>query len=145
MKGSTYGIAALARALRFVQTRRYALDVGCGCEGRIYKDSLGARVPLFYELSSTGEIPLVLVHCDLVESGFGPQFRVFAYDAAMTAKVSIGPDRAASKKRCRSRGGGCKARLRVTPRSGCYVLRQWTYPACHLSGRLRRSDYSFHT
>jgi trans-aconitate methyltransferase len=36
-KESTYGIAALERALGFVQTRRHALDVGCGCEGRFIK------------------------------------------------------------------------------------------------------------
>jgi SAM-dependent methyltransferase len=37
MKDSTYGIAALEHALRFLQNRRYALDVGCGCEGRFLK------------------------------------------------------------------------------------------------------------
>lgn len=34
MKGSTYGVAALERALKFVAKGRKALDVGCGCEGR---------------------------------------------------------------------------------------------------------------
>lgn len=34
MQGSSYGLAALERALRFVGTGRVALDVGCGCEGR---------------------------------------------------------------------------------------------------------------
>lgn len=37
MKESTYGIAALECALRFVENRRYALDVGCGCEGRFIR------------------------------------------------------------------------------------------------------------
>lgn len=37
MKESTYGIAALERGLGFVQTRRHALDVGCGGEGRFLK------------------------------------------------------------------------------------------------------------
>jgi len=34
MQGSSYGLAALERALRFIGTGRVALDVGCGCEGR---------------------------------------------------------------------------------------------------------------
>ncbi|HEU4683605.1 MAG TPA: class I SAM-dependent methyltransferase [Nitrospira sp.] len=34
MTGSTYGVAALERALQFVGPGRRALDVGCGCEGR---------------------------------------------------------------------------------------------------------------
>jgi SAM-dependent methyltransferase len=34
MNDSTYGIAALERALKFVGPGRLALDVGCGCEGR---------------------------------------------------------------------------------------------------------------
>jgi SAM-dependent methyltransferase len=36
MRGSTYGVAALERALTFV-TPRHALDVGCGCEGRFIR------------------------------------------------------------------------------------------------------------
>jgi SAM-dependent methyltransferase len=41
MQGSTYGIAALERALRFVGDGRFALDVGCGCEGRFFRMLLG--------------------------------------------------------------------------------------------------------
>ncbi|MCC6966160.1 MAG: class I SAM-dependent methyltransferase [Nitrospira sp.] len=38
MKESTYGLAALERALMFVeQGARQALDIGCGCEGRFLK------------------------------------------------------------------------------------------------------------
>lgn len=37
MKESTYGLAALERALTFVGAGRHALDVGCGCEGRFFK------------------------------------------------------------------------------------------------------------
>ena len=37
MKDSTYGLAALERALTFVEQGRQALDVGCGCEGRFLK------------------------------------------------------------------------------------------------------------
>ena len=38
MKGSTYGVPALERALRFVeQGGRRVLDVGCGCEGRFLR------------------------------------------------------------------------------------------------------------
>jgi SAM-dependent methyltransferase len=37
MKDSTYGVAALARALTYVGRGREALDVGCGCEGRFIK------------------------------------------------------------------------------------------------------------
>lgn len=37
MKNSTYGVAALERALTFVGHRRHALDVGCGCEGRFIR------------------------------------------------------------------------------------------------------------
>lgn len=34
MNHSTYGVAALERAIGFVGDGRWALDVGCGCEGR---------------------------------------------------------------------------------------------------------------
>jgi hypothetical protein len=34
MNHSTYGVAALERAIGFVGNGRWALDVGCGCEGR---------------------------------------------------------------------------------------------------------------
>jgi predicted TPR repeat methyltransferase len=37
MKESTYGVAALECALRFVENRHHALDVGCGCEGRFIR------------------------------------------------------------------------------------------------------------
>jgi len=37
MKDSAYGVAALERALRFVEQGHLALDVGCGCEGRYLK------------------------------------------------------------------------------------------------------------
>ena len=38
MKGSTYGVPALERALRFVEHGgRRVLDVGCGCEGRFLR------------------------------------------------------------------------------------------------------------
>ena len=37
MKESTHGMAALERALTFVEQGRQALDVGCGCEGRFLK------------------------------------------------------------------------------------------------------------
>ena len=37
MRGSTYGVAALERSLKFVEDRGHALDVGCGCEGRFMK------------------------------------------------------------------------------------------------------------
>ncbi len=37
MKDSTYGVAALERALAFVESGRHALDVGCGCEGRFLR------------------------------------------------------------------------------------------------------------
>jgi trans-aconitate methyltransferase len=37
MKESTYGVAALECALRLVENRHHALDVGCGCEGRFIK------------------------------------------------------------------------------------------------------------
>ncbi|MDN5942111.1 MAG: class I SAM-dependent methyltransferase [Nitrospira sp.] len=37
MKESTYGITALERALKFVENRHHALDVGCGCEGRFIR------------------------------------------------------------------------------------------------------------
>lgn len=37
MKDSTYGVAALERALTFVERGRHALDVGCGCEGRFIR------------------------------------------------------------------------------------------------------------
>ncbi len=37
MQGSTYGVAALERALTFVAEGRQALDVGCGCEGRFIR------------------------------------------------------------------------------------------------------------
>src|SRR5262245_7719422 len=37
MKESNYGVAALERALRFVENRRHALDIGCGCEGRFIR------------------------------------------------------------------------------------------------------------
>ncbi len=37
MKASTCGVAALERALRFVEHNRHALDVGCGCEGRFIR------------------------------------------------------------------------------------------------------------
>ncbi len=37
MKESTYGVAALERALKFVEKRCHALDVGCGCEGRFIR------------------------------------------------------------------------------------------------------------
>lgn len=37
MKDSTYGVAALERALKFVEHGRHALDVGCGCEGRFIR------------------------------------------------------------------------------------------------------------
>lgn len=37
MKDSTYGVAALERALMFVTSGRHALDVGCGCEGRFIR------------------------------------------------------------------------------------------------------------
>lgn len=41
MKGSTYGVVALERALTFMERGRHALDVSCGCEGwfiRILED-----------------------------------------------------------------------------------------------------------
>ena len=34
MNLSTYGVAALERAIGFVREGRLALDIGCGCEGR---------------------------------------------------------------------------------------------------------------
>jgi 2-polyprenyl-3-methyl-5-hydroxy-6-metoxy-1,4-benzoquinol methylase len=37
MKDSSYGIAALERALTFVEQGRQALDVGCGGEGRFFR------------------------------------------------------------------------------------------------------------
>ncbi len=37
MNGSTYGVAALERALTFAEEGRDALDVGCGCEGRFFR------------------------------------------------------------------------------------------------------------
>ncbi len=37
MKDSTYGLAALERALKFVPQTGSALDVGCGCEGRFLR------------------------------------------------------------------------------------------------------------
>jgi SAM-dependent methyltransferase len=37
MKDSTYGLAALERALEFADACQSALDVGCGCEGRFLK------------------------------------------------------------------------------------------------------------
>ena len=37
MDGSSYGLAALERALQFVTTGGNALDVGCGCEGRFLR------------------------------------------------------------------------------------------------------------
>ena len=37
MKESAYGVAALECALRFVENRQHALDVGCGCEGRFIR------------------------------------------------------------------------------------------------------------
>lgn len=37
MQDSTYGVAALERALTFVEEGREALDVGCGCEGRFFR------------------------------------------------------------------------------------------------------------
>jgi hypothetical protein len=37
MKESTYGVAALERALTFVEQGRHALDVGCGGEGRFLR------------------------------------------------------------------------------------------------------------
>lgn len=37
MKDSTYGLPALDRALKFLDTCDSALDVGCGCEGRFLK------------------------------------------------------------------------------------------------------------
>lgn len=37
MDGSAYGLAALERALGFVGDGRFALDVGCGCEGRFLR------------------------------------------------------------------------------------------------------------
>lgn len=37
MKESTYGVAALERALTFVEQGRHALDVGCGAEGRFLR------------------------------------------------------------------------------------------------------------
>src|SRR5215204_3992333 len=40
MKGSTYGILALERALTCMENGRQALDVGCGCEGRFIRTLL---------------------------------------------------------------------------------------------------------
>ncbi|MBS0181373.1 MAG: class I SAM-dependent methyltransferase [Nitrospira sp.] len=40
MKDSTYGLAALERAITSVGAGRYALDVGCGCEGRFLRTLL---------------------------------------------------------------------------------------------------------
>ena len=37
MQGSTYGVSALERALKFIKEPEKALDVGCGCEGRFLK------------------------------------------------------------------------------------------------------------
>lgn len=37
MRGSTSGIAALERALKYVKNQGSALDVGCGCEGRFIR------------------------------------------------------------------------------------------------------------
>jgi 2-polyprenyl-3-methyl-5-hydroxy-6-metoxy-1,4-benzoquinol methylase len=37
MKESTYGLAALERAMTFIEQGRQALDVGCGCEGRFFR------------------------------------------------------------------------------------------------------------
>jgi hypothetical protein len=37
MKDSTYGVSALERALSFIEKPGYALDVGCGCEGRFLR------------------------------------------------------------------------------------------------------------
>lgn len=37
MKDSTYGLAALERALNFSKSGGRALDIGCGCEGRFVK------------------------------------------------------------------------------------------------------------
>jgi trans-aconitate methyltransferase len=37
MKESTYGVAALERALTFVENRDHALEVGCGGEGRFIR------------------------------------------------------------------------------------------------------------
>jgi SAM-dependent methyltransferase len=37
MKDSSYGLAALERALKFVRKTGSALDVGCGCEGRFLR------------------------------------------------------------------------------------------------------------
>jgi len=37
MQDSTYGVAALDRAIKFVKTGRDTLDIGCGCEGRFLK------------------------------------------------------------------------------------------------------------
>jgi SAM-dependent methyltransferase len=39
MRGSTYGVAALERALKFAKVG-HALDVGCGCEGRFIRTLL---------------------------------------------------------------------------------------------------------
>jgi SAM-dependent methyltransferase len=40
MRASTYGLAALERALAFVKDGRHALDVGCGGEGRFLRTLL---------------------------------------------------------------------------------------------------------